>query len=166
MSAARARLEPDRGAAACGEEFFRCRQFLDAEGVTHTLIVEQGASRAAIPVLVRALEAPPGRVDATSPYSYPGAEVRGEPIEPSAIDWSGTGLVSVFVRDRLGEPTALAGARDRSIVLVSDPELPRKSRMSDRQQIRKNEAAGYSIDWFSGPDTDASDRAGFRRVYA
>lgn len=162
---ARARLEPDRGEAACGEEFFRCRQFLDAEGVTHTLLVEQGRSRAAIPVLVRDIEAAPGRIDATSPYSYPGAEVRGDPIEPGAIDWSGTGLVSVFVRDRLGEPTALAGARDRSIVLVSDPELPRKSRMSDRQQIRKNLAAGYSVDWMSGPDTDSSDRAGFHRVY-
>jgi hypothetical protein len=159
------RLEPDRGEAARGEEFFRCREFMEAEEVTHTLVVEQGASRAAIPVLVRQIEGAAGLVDAASPYAYPGGDVRGEPIDPADIDWSGTGLVSVFIRDRLGEPTALAGATDRSIVLISDPALPRKSRMSDRQQIRKNAAAGYVARSAAGPDTDARDRAELHRVY-
>jgi hypothetical protein len=105
-------------------------------------------------------------LDASSPYSYPGGEVTGEPIDPGQVDWSQTGLVSVFIRDRLGEPTALAGAADRSVVLVSDPELKRKSRMSDRQQIRKNEAAGYEISRTPGPESDAERRAAFHAVYA
>ncbi len=37
---ARAELIEDRGEAAAGEEFFRSRPFLDAEGVTHTLRIE------------------------------------------------------------------------------------------------------------------------------
>lgn len=162
---ATARLEPDRGETARGEEFFRCREFMDAEGVTHTLVVEEGGSRVAIPLLVREIEGTPGLADATSPYAYPGGDVRGEPIDPARVDWSGTGLVSAFIRDRLGEPTALAGAVDRSVVLVSDPALPRKSRMSDRQQIRKNASAGYDVASTPGPDAEARDRADLHRVY-
>ena len=174
-------LEADAGAAAASDEFFRSRQFLEAEGVTHTLIVELEDRRSAIPLIVRDISGSAGppnpadrgeprhhevhALDASSPYSYPGGEVTGEPIDPSQVDWSQTGLVSVFIRDRLGEPTALAGAADRSIVLVSDPELKRKSRMSDRQQIRKNEAAGYEISRTPGPECDAERRAAFHAVY-
>ena len=105
------------------------------------------------------------RRDAISPYSYPGARVEGGPIDPAAVDLSGSGLVSVFVRDRLGEPHAFTGATDRSVVLVSDPAEPRKSRMSDRQQIRKNEAAGYEISRVAGPAATAADLDGFLTVY-
>jgi hypothetical protein len=163
-----ATLIEDAGAAAAGEEFFRGPEFLEAEGTTHTLLIEREADRVAIPLVVRPIEGAAGAVDATSPYSYPGGDVRGELIDPATIDWSPTqpqGLVSVFVRDRLGEPTALAGATDRSLVLVHDPEQPRKSRMSDRQQIRKNEAAGYEIAHLPGPETSAEQRAEFHRVY-
>ncbi len=160
-----ARLQPDGGEGARSEEFFRSAEFLEAEGTTHTLTIERGASRVAIPLLVREIDGTAGALDATSPYSYPGGQVIGEPIEPAAIDWSATGLISVFIRDRLGEPTALAGARERSIVLVSDPELPRKSRMSDRQQIRKNEADGYQVRDLAGTETTAEQRAVFLGVY-
>jgi hypothetical protein len=160
-----ARLLSDGGAAAASEEFFRSPQFLEAEGVTHTLLVELGERSSKIPVVVREIEGRGGALDATSPYSYPGAEVTGQPIDPAEVDWSGSGLVSLFIRDRLGEPTALAGAADRSVVLVSDPELPRKSRMSDRQQIRKNEAAGYEITRTPGPESSADQRAAFHSVY-
>ena len=51
-----ARLEQDGGAAAASEEFFRSPQFLEAEGVTHTLIVELGERSSKIPVIVRELE--------------------------------------------------------------------------------------------------------------
>jgi hypothetical protein len=163
--AARAGLEPDGGAGAAGEEFFRCPEFLEAEGTTHTLTIEWGASRVAIPLLVRGIEAAPGALDASSPYSYPGGEVSGEPIDPDEVDWSGTGLVSIFIRDRIGEPRALRGGTDRSIVLVSDPRLPRKSRMSDRQQIRRNQADGYEIGRLPGPETTDGQRLAFHRVY-
>ncbi len=71
----------------------------------------------------------------------------------------------MFVRDRLGEPLAFTGATDRSIVLVSDPAQPRKSRMSDRQQIRKNEAAGYEVARVAGPDATDADLDGFLSAY-
>lgn len=167
-SGAIATLIEDAGAAATGEEFFRGPEFLEAEGTTHTLLIERGPDRVAVPLVVRTIEGAGGAIDATSPYSYPGGDVRGEPIDPAAIDWSPTrpqGLVSVFVRDRLGEPTALAGGTDRSVVLVHDPGLPRKSRMSDRQQIRKNEAAGYEVTHLPGPETSDVQRADFHRVY-
>ncbi len=81
------------------------------------------------------------------------------------MDLGGSGLVSAFVRDRLGEPTAFTGATDRSVVLVSDPGEARKSRMSDRQQIRKNEAAGYEHSSLHGPDVDDASLDGFLSVY-
>jgi Acetyltransferase (GNAT) domain len=161
-------LIPDGGTAALDEggedAFFRSREFFDAEGVTHTLAVDDGANRVFVPLLVRPI---PGtdHVDAISPYSYPGARVEGGPIDPAAVDLGASGLVSAFVRDRLREPLAFTGATDRSIVLVSDPGEPRKSRMSDRQQIRKNEAAGYEISTVPGAKASDEDLAGFLSVY-
>ena len=117
-----------------------------------------------MPLVVRPI---PGsdRLDAISPYSYPGAQTHGAPIDPADVALGTSGLVSVFVRDRLGDPPGLAGGSDRSIVLVSDPAEPRKSRMSDRQQIRKNEAAGYAVERVAGPASEADDLAGFLAVY-
>lgn len=159
------RLEPDLGAEARGEAFFRSAEFLEAEGVTHSLIVECRSSRAAIPLVVREIEGAGGAMDAISPYSYPGGELRGDPIDPAEVELEASGLVSVFVRDRLGEPPTLLGATERGIVLVSDPGLPPKSRMSDRQQIRKNVAAGYVTTDRPGPETTAEQQQGFHRVY-
>ncbi len=157
-------LIEDHGAAAREDEFFRSEQFLDAEGATHTLIVSAEGSRAAVPLIVRAI---PGssRLDGISPYSYPGAATDGPPIDPDEVDLSACGLVSVFVRDRLAGAPAFARPTDRSLVLMSDPELPRKSRMSDRQQIRKNERAGYEVVRVEGPAASADDLAGFLAVY-
>ncbi len=117
-----------------------------------------------MPLVVREI---PGsdRRDAISPYSYPGARVSGGPVDRGAVDLAASGLVSVFLRDRLGEPVAFTGATDRSIVLVSDPEQPRKSRMSDRQQIRKNEAAGYELSALPGPEVGDAALADFLSVY-
>ncbi len=127
-------------------------------------MVTDGADRAAVPLLVRPI---PGSelLDGISPYSYPGAAVVGAPIDPGSAPLADSGLVSLFIRDRLGDPPAFAGGRDRSIVLVSDPELPRKSRMSDRQQIRKSEAAGYSVELAEGPRATPQDLAAFLAVY-
>ena len=127
-------------------------------------MIEDGPSRVALPLVVRPI---PGSdlLDAISPYSYPGGAVSGEPIDPASIDLAGSGLVSIFVRDRLGHPPSLSGGTERSVVLLSDPELPRKSRMSDRQQIRKNEEAGYSAERVEGPRSTTADLDGFLTVY-
>jgi hypothetical protein len=162
---ARAKLLGDSGAAAESEEFFRSRAFFDAEGVTHTLRVEAGDTSIAAPVTVRAI---PGsdRRDAVSPYGYPGGTVSGDDRpDPRDVDWSATGLVSVFLRDRAGGEPCLAGATERSALQVADPSLERKSRMSDRQQIRRNERDGYVVERIDGPDADAAQRAAYAAAY-
>jgi hypothetical protein len=186
-----AELIEDRGEAAAGEEFFRSRPFLDAEGVTHTLRIggsgEEGdspdgaAATLVAPLIVRQIGDGPER-DAISPYGYPGlgfaASCRSSsriaegnatstgvgPLDPASIDFSATGLVSIFLRHTLGPP-ALAGAIERNVVQIADPELPPKSRPTDRRQIRRNLEAGYELDLVPGLQTTAEQRAGFVDLY-
>jgi GNAT acetyltransferase-like protein len=171
-----AELIADGGAAAAGEEFFRSPQFLEAEAATHTLRIGADDLELLAPLVVRSIP-DSDRVDAISPYGYPGLlsvdrsfslPIEGEKlrrrIDPAAIDWSGTGLVSLFVRHALGEPS-LAGASERNVVQIADPDLPRKSRGSDRNQINRNRRTGYEVHIVPGPETSAEDRAGFRTAY-
>jgi len=161
---ATAELIADRGEAAAGEEFFRCRPFLDAEGATHTLRIEAGEGELLAPIVVRDVPGGGAR-DAISPYGYPGlAGAVAEPVDPAAVDFSATGLVSVFLRHALGDPP-LAGAAERNVVQVADPELPPKSRGSDRNRINRNRRAGYEVRLVPGPSAGAEDRAGFRAAY-
>jgi hypothetical protein len=86
------------------------------------------------------------------------------PLEPGAVDWSGTGLVSVFLRHRLGE-SPLTGTTERNVVQIADPALPPKSRPSDRRQVRRNLDAGYEMQLVPGDETTPEQRAGFLEVY-
>ncbi|MGC1853026.1 MAG: GNAT family N-acetyltransferase [Solirubrobacterales bacterium] len=172
---ATAELLADRGAAAGSEEFFRSRPFLDAEGVTHTLRIEAGDAELLAPLIVREI---PGAdaIDAISPYGYPGIataadfdRARGRSksaaaLDPDAIDFSATGLVSLFLRHTLGEPP-LASTAERAVVQVADPSLPAKSRPSDRNRINKNRRAGYEVELQPGPETTAEQRGGFLAAY-
>jgi hypothetical protein len=164
---ATAELIEDHGEAAVDAEFFRSRPFLDAEGATHSLRVttEEGEQLVA-PLLVRPIGEGPER-DAVSPYGYPGlgpTSLGETPLEPAAIDFSATGLVSVFLRHRLGPPP-LRGATERNVVQVADPELPPKSRPSDRRQVRKNLEAGYDVRLVAAAETSADQRAAFLDLY-
>ena len=98
--------------------------------------------------------------DAISPYGYPGFASAGQSpasqIDPGAVDFGATGLVSIFIRHALGPEPVLAGARQRNPVLLADPALPRKSRPSDRRQVRRNEQAGYEVRIVPGPETSES----------
>ncbi len=165
--AARAELIADRGEAAASGEFFRSRPFLDAEGVTHTLRIEGTDIELVAPLIVRPIGDGPER-DAISPYGYPGlvpsASTRTSRLDPAAVDFSATGLVSVFVRHRLGSPP-LAGATERNVVRIADPALAPKSRPTDRRQIRRNAEAGYELRLVPGAETAAAERAGFLDVY-
>jgi hypothetical protein len=160
-----AELLADRGAAAETDDFFRSGPFYDAEGVTHTLRIEGAGSAIALPLLVREI-ADTELSDAISPYGYPGAAVRGEgaPPDPAEIDWSGTGLVSVFARERLEEP-CLAGATERSAVQVHDPSRPRSLRSRFAEQIRRNRKLGYRVEVLPGPETSIEQRMSFHGVY-
>jgi len=183
--AARAELIADGGAAAADDQFFRSRPFLEAEGVTHTLRIEGDAGELLAPLIVREIEGT-GERDGVSPYGYPGlvgGEGRGcllpdplaslapsvrtktpPPLDPAAIDFSGTKLVSVFLRHTLG-PSPLAGATERNVVQIADPSLPPKSRPSDRRQVRRNLEAGYVLELVPGTETTTDQRAGFLDVY-
>ncbi len=165
----RAELIEDRGeAAADPEQFFRCPDFLEAEGVTHSLLIRRDERPVLFaPLVVR--EIPGGGHDAASPYGYPGFGVaagsEGLPLDPAAIDFSGAGLVSAFIRHSLPAQPPLTGARPRNVCLLADPALDPKSRMSDRQQIRKNERRGYSIEVTPGPETPSQTTADFLDAY-
>jgi len=161
--AARAELIEDGGAAVAGDEFFRSRPFLDAEGVTHTLRIEGDEGELLAPLLVREIEGT-GERDAISPYGYPGLVGSIESLDPAAIDFSAASLVSVFIRHALG-PSPLTGASERNVVQIADPGLPPKSRPSDRRQVRRNLEAGYVLDLVAGAETTPDQRAGFFDVY-
>jgi hypothetical protein len=160
-----ASLLPDRGASAASEEFFRSPEFLEAEGVTHTLRIESPAGELLAPLIVREIADGP-ELDAASPYGYPGLTVSDptEAIDPADADFSETGLVSAFIRHTLDEPP-LAGTTERNLVQIADPELPAKSRMSDRQQIRRNLRRGYRLRVVPGRETEVAERAGFLAAY-
>jgi Acetyltransferase (GNAT) domain len=167
VTTARAELIEDRGEAAASAEFFRSRPFLDAEGATHTLRIKGDGIDLVAPLNVRNIPGTDQR-DGVSPYGYPGLVEEGQvhpPFDPAGIDFSSTGLVSVFIRHVLG-PSPLAGATERSIVQIADPALPPKSRPSDRRQVRRNLDAGYVLDLVPGPRTTAEQRAAFLAAYA
>jgi len=173
--AGRAELLADRGEAASSEELFRSRPFLEAEGATHTLRIEAGEAELLAPLIVREIPGTEER-DAVSPYGYPGIRTAGKvdptavgsnrsaAVDPATVDFGSTGLVSVFIRHTLGEPP-LSGATERNVVQIADPELLPKSRMSDRQQIRKNLRRGYELRLVPGPETTPEQRAGFLAAY-
>jgi Acetyltransferase (GNAT) domain len=183
VTTARAELIEDGGAVAAGEDFFRSRPFLEAEGATHTLKIEGESTRLLAPLKVCEIPGTAER-DAVSPYGYPGLVVgsRGDPVrtlsrrrpvgvpptpptlDPKEIDFSGVDLVSVFIRHALG-PSPLAGATERNVVQIADPALASKSRPSDRRQVRRNLEAGYDLDLVPGPETTPPQRAAFLDAY-
>ena len=161
----RAELIPDGGAAAAGEDLFRSPTFLAAEGATHTLRIASEGRTTSLPLIVRAV---PGsdREDAVSPYGYPGGSVEGggPPPDPAAVDWEACGLVSVFIRERLGDPV-LASGSERSRVQIHDPSKPRGVRPRLAEQVRAAERAGWSVEAVSGPSADESARTEFAAAY-
>jgi hypothetical protein len=165
-TAARAELIEDRGAAAESDDFFRSRPFLDAEGATHTLRIDvSDGDQLLAPLVVREIGGGP-ELDAISPYGYPGiAAAPTATVDPADVDFGPVGLVSAFIRHTLEEPPPLAGAGERNLVQIADPELPRKQRSSDRNQINKNRRNGYETRIVPGPETEPAERAGFLEAY-
>jgi hypothetical protein len=153
-------LLSDAGAAATGSDFFRCSEFLRAENVTHSLVIGDGA--AVLPVIVREVDAD-GR-DAISPYGYPGGRVRADPPHIADVDFGGTGLISLFVRDRLGAPS-LSGGTVQSVVRVHDPHRPREVKARIRTKARSNERLGYRFEWVPGGQVVEEQVRAFDRAY-
>jgi hypothetical protein len=160
----KARLIEDGGRAASdAEQFFRSPEFLAAEAVTHTLVLE-GDTTLQLPVIIRPIEGSEHQ-DAISPYGYPGAaESPDPPPDPAAIDWTATGLVSVFIRDRIGEPPCLAAGTLRSNVHLADGASGIRKRL--REQIRRNERRGWGVLVERGGEVPSDSRGAFERAYA
>ena len=157
----KAKLIADGGAAASEDDnFFRSPSFLEAEAATHTIEIGDVLR---LPVIVRAIDGT-DRTDAISPYGYPGASGSyREPIDPGQVDWSETGLVSVFVRDRIGDP-CLAGGTLRNQVHIAEGDSGIRKRL--REQIRRNERGGWEAQVIRGPEADQTARSAFERAYA
>lgn len=165
--ALRAELIEDAGAASADPgHFFRSPEFLSAEGVTHSLSIEGGPEPLRLPVIIRPIDGT-DRTDAISPYGYPGAsEAPEDPPDPADVDWSATGLVSLFVRDRIGDRPCFAGGTLRTEVQIADPRAESGVRKRLREQIRRNERRGWSVAAEPGPEALESDREAFERAYA
>jgi hypothetical protein len=166
VTQARAELLADGGAAVLSGDFFRSRPFLRAEGVTHTLRIACPGVTVALPVILRTV--PDSRLfDAVSPYGFPGGTVSGSGARPAPadIDWHETGLVSVFVRERIGGEPALAGSRTRALVQVHDPTRPRTIRDRLAEQIRQNARRGWQVHVIPGPDAADDAVASFAALY-
>ncbi|MGH4007212.1 MAG: hypothetical protein ACRDTH_03410 [Pseudonocardiaceae bacterium] len=160
MKPLRAELVADRGASATGPEFFRCPTFLLAEGVTHSLVI--GGGRIVLPVIRR--DVPGAGHDAISPYGYPGGLRCGDPPHIADVDFTGTGLISLFVRERLGAPT-LRGGVARGSVLVNEPSLPRAVNPRVATKARSNERLGYRFEAIPGAAVDDDLLLAFEQAY-
>ncbi len=157
-------LIADAGAQAASEEdLFRWPAFLAAEGTTHTLAIESPGRRTSIPLIVREIAG--GGLDAVSPYAYPGGSVEGEgaPAEAALVDWRASGLISLFLRERL-EPV-LGGAESNSAVAIYDPGLPRRIRPRLAGQVRAAERDGWRVERIAGPRSSPADLEAFTAAY-
>lgn len=157
----RAELVEDGGAAAAGPDFFRSAPFLRAEAATHSLVIDDG--RVVVPLIRRDVPGGAG-CDATSPYGYPGGLLRGEPPHVDDVDFASTGLVSLFLRERLNRP-ALRGGVERGPVLVHDPATPQNTHRRVATKARSNERRGYRFDTVPGPGVDDALLTAFAEAY-
>ncbi len=162
----RAVLVPDEGRSALSEGYFRSVHHLRAEGVTHTLVVDGGGGRSLrLPLLVRPIEGTPHR-DAVSPYGFPGGALDGlSEVPKDSVDWRGTELVSIFVRDRVAGPLCFAGATARNEMFLIDPRLPIKYREAPSRQMRRNIRLGFVSACRPVRESSREEREGFKEVY-
>ena len=166
MITARAVLLPDEGELALSEDFFRSACHLRAERVTHTLVIEGGGGRALrLPLLVRPIEGTPYR-DAISPYGFPGGVQDGlSEVPKEAVDWRGTELVSIFVRDRIGGACCFAGGTARAEVSIIDGTLPIKFRKGHGTEIRRNARLGYVTTCRPVKESSREEQEAFKEAY-
>jgi Acetyltransferase (GNAT) domain len=160
---ARAELLADRGEGARGGDFFASGPFLAAEKVTHTLVLRTSAGEFVAPLIVTPIPGSEAR-DATSPYGFPGLKgPAGIVLDHSAIDLRETGLVSIFLRHRIG-PAPITGTTTRNTVYLYRPETPIKLHQTDRRQIRLNRSH-YRTELVNGPMTSRAQLESFHAVY-
>lgn len=144
-------------------------------GLARALYVQSDRGRLLLPLVIRPIEGT-DRVDATSPYGYPGPLVDGAgPITDDALlagidALRAIGVVSIFVRSHPllnDQPPTRIGLVVRhgdtvSIDLrLSPEELARQLRHNHRQDIRRAEALGFRV----RVDAAFEHLATFKRLY-
>jgi hypothetical protein len=166
MMEATAVLLPDEGKLALSEDFFRSAHHLRAERVTHTLVIDGGGGRALrVPLLVRPIEGTPYR-DAISPYGFSGGVQDGlSEVPKEAVDWRGTELVSIFLRDRIGGPCCFAGGTARGEVSIIDTTRPIKFRKGHGTEIRRNARLGYVTTCRPVRESSREEQEAFKEAY-
>ncbi|WP_223637862.1 GNAT family N-acetyltransferase [Corallococcus sp. EGB] len=134
--------------------------------MTHSLVVEDGEGRGLrVPLIVRPIEGTHYR-DAVSPYGFPGAELSGlSGVPVDGIDWRGTELVSIFLRDRIGGPYCFSGGHLRSEVCLIDPKRPVKFRSDHGADIRRNSRRGYLSSVVPARDSTREQREALKSIY-
>ncbi|MDY7228116.1 GNAT family N-acetyltransferase [Hyalangium rubrum] len=159
-------MVPDEGKSAQSEDYFRSAHHLRAEGVTHTLVIDGGEGRSLrLPLIVRVIEGTPYR-DAVSPYGFPsGVQAGLSELPKDAVDWQGSELVSIFVRDRVSRPPCFAGGTPRNEVFFVDPRLPIRFRETHRRHVRRNLREGFVSTCHAARETSPEEREGFKAVY-
>ncbi|MHA7629331.1 GNAT family N-acetyltransferase [Corallococcus sp. M7] len=159
-------LVPDQGALALSEDYFRSAHHLRAEGVTHTLLLRDERGNAQrIPLIVRPIEGTPYH-DAISPYGFPGGALHGlQEVSKESVDWTGTGLVSIFVRDRVVGPQCFAGGTERNEVFFINPRLPVEFREMHYRHIRRNLRLGFVSIAREARAAPREEREGFQAAY-
>lgn len=162
----RAVLVRDQGELAASADYFRSPHHLRAEGVTHSLVIDGGARGSLrLPLIVRPIDGTPHQ-DAVSPYGYPGGHVHGlSEVPKDAVDWSSTGLVSIFVRDRVSGPRCFAGGTARNEVFFIDPRRPLEFREMHQRHVRRNARLGFTSAFLPARETSREAREGFKDVY-
>ena len=165
MSApATAELVADAGASAASEDLFRAPAYLEAEGVTHTLRVESPDRVTLLPLIVREIE-PGGRIDAVSPYGYPGGRVEGTAPRPTRRRSSTANRARQRLRPRAARRSRPRRRAERSRVQVHDPSRPRAVRGRLAEQVRAAERAGWEVERVAGPEASDDALAGFTAAY-
>ncbi|WP_224367209.1 GNAT family N-acetyltransferase [Hyalangium versicolor] len=166
MKPLRAVLVPDEGKLALSQDYFRSEHHLRAEGVTHTLVIEDSQARALrIPLIVRAIEGTSYR-DAVSPYGFPGGVLDGlSEVPKHLVDWRATELISIFIRDRIGGPCCFADATVRNEVCLIDSAQPVKFRRDHAADIRRNARLGYVTTCCHASQASREDREQLKEVY-
>ncbi|MCY1032440.1 GNAT family N-acetyltransferase [Corallococcus sp. BB11-1] len=159
-------LVPDEGTLALTEDYFRSAHHLRAERVTHTLAIEDGEGNSLrMPLIVRPIEGTPYR-DAISPYGFPGGAVDGlGEVSKEAVDWRGTELVSIFVRDRVAGTRCFTGGTERNEVFIIDPRLPVEFREMHSRHIRRNLRLGFVTTAREAREAPREEQEGFKEIY-
>ena len=173
---ASAELIADRGEAAAGDEFFRSRPFLDAEGVTHTLRIAGRRRRAARPADRPRDRDGPER-DAISPYGYPGSSSAASDIDRTEAGSSrlrrrpgGDRLLRDRPRHASSSATArrpppLTGATERYVVQSPTRRCRRRAGRATASRSAEPAPRATRCSSSPGPRPRAEQRAGFLAAY-